>query len=164
MKNSTEICENVVSGGHYEKREKWINLEKIDLKKDEKYTIGIFTDVQIGDYVEWIPSLYGVRVSEWATWTADINTDLVLYYPLNETSGTTAEDVHGSYDGTTTGATVNQAGKVGTSYSFDGAGDWIDTNLAEIYDDYSLGAWIYPNSLPASDVGAIIWEIGRAHV
>jgi len=39
--------------------------------------------------------------------------DLVSYYKLDETSGTTAVDSFGSNDGTVNGATVNQTGKIG---------------------------------------------------
>ena len=32
------------------------------------YTIGIFTDVGYGDKVEWIPTFYGKKISEWASY------------------------------------------------------------------------------------------------
>jgi len=55
---------------------------------------------------------------------------LVAYYPLNETSGTVATNraptTLGTLDGTTSGATVGVAGKVGRAYSFDGVNDRID--------------------------------------
>ena len=56
----------------------------------------------------------------------------IAYYRLNEKSGNTAADSSGNgYDGTTTGATVNQQGNGdGTSYLFDGSGD-----------DVTLPAW-----------------------
>jgi len=49
----------------------------------------------------------------------------IAYWRLNEKSGSTAADSSGNgYDGTTTGATVNQQGNGdGTSYLFDGSGD-----------------------------------------
>ncbi len=61
-------------------REIWTKLNKIDFSENEVVTIGIFTDVQKGDIIEWIPNLFGVRVQEWATWTASLNADLVAYY------------------------------------------------------------------------------------
>lgn len=55
---------------------------------------------------------------------------LVAYYPLNETAGATAYNkapaTLGTLNGTTTGATIGQAGQVGRSYSFDGVGDRVD--------------------------------------
>jgi len=76
--------------------------------------------------------------------------DCVAYYRLDESSGTTAYDAVGAHNGTTTGATVNQAGLIGTSYSFDGSGDYVDlgfnnpTNAA-----FTWNIWIKRNGNPA---------------
>ena len=51
--------------------------------------------------------------------------NLFADYSLDETSGTDVFDSQGNYDGTNTGATVNQSGKVGTSYYFTDATDFI---------------------------------------
>lgn len=64
-------CTNVATGRHLEQRERevWTPLSKYDLTKG-KVTIGIFTDVYPGDYIEWIPTMFGVSINEWAKWTA----------------------------------------------------------------------------------------------
>jgi len=51
-------------------KEVWIALDSLRLNKltKGKITIGIFTDVRVGDYVEWIPTLFGVRINEWAVY------------------------------------------------------------------------------------------------
>jgi hypothetical protein len=54
--------------------------------------------------------------------------NLVAYYKLDETSGSTAVDVIAANNGTITGATVNQAGKIGTAYSFDGGDHVVATS------------------------------------
>jgi len=64
-----ESCNKILTGSHTETKEKWIKLTPADLKKNEELVIGIFTDVKIGDYVDWIPNFAGVKVPEWATWT-----------------------------------------------------------------------------------------------
>ncbi|GAG88913.1 unnamed protein product, partial [marine sediment metagenome] len=46
--------------------EDWKDLGEGVLSKGE-ITIGIFTDVKEGDYVEWIPTLFGERIIEWAS-------------------------------------------------------------------------------------------------
>jgi len=69
--NGTKICENVLTGTHQEEREVWKELDTSILTKG-KYTIGIFTEVQVGDKVEWVPTLFEKRIDEWATWTADL--------------------------------------------------------------------------------------------
>ena len=70
---------------------------------------------------------------------------LVAYYPMDETSGTTAvnqaPDTLGTLDGTITGATINQAGQSGASYSFDGVNDDVLTGYGPTIlstDDFSI--------------------------
>jgi len=56
--NGTNICKGVLVGTHQEEREVWLDLDTKTLLKG-KVTIGIFTEVQIDDHVEWIPTLFG---------------------------------------------------------------------------------------------------------
>lgn len=67
----TETCEQVLIGTHKENKEVWIPLEKADFLSGEVITLGIFTQVRKGDFVEWIPNKwFGINtISEWATWT-----------------------------------------------------------------------------------------------
>ena len=75
-------------------------------------------------------------------------TGLVSYYKLDETSGTTAIDSHGTNNGTTTGAVVNQAGKLGTAYDFDGTDDHISIpNNVGASSQGSISAWINVDAL-----------------
>ena len=82
-KNGTNICTPQLIGTHKESREEWKDLDDSTLLRGD-ITIGIFTDVQRGDYVEWIPTYYGVKINEWATWTEDLNTNLLHYYNLED--------------------------------------------------------------------------------
>jgi len=43
-------------------------LEDLEVKKDEKIIIEIWTDVKDGDYVEWIPNIAGVNINQWASY------------------------------------------------------------------------------------------------
>ena len=70
---------------------------------------------------------------------------LVVYYPMDETSGSTtvnqAPDTLGTLNGTITGATINQAGQSGASYSFDGVNDSVLTGYGPTIlstDDFSI--------------------------
>lgn len=59
-------------GNHIEQKSNWIYFdEKEDLPKGN-ITIGIFTDVLPNERVEWIPTLFGVRIDEWAEWSGVI--------------------------------------------------------------------------------------------
>jgi len=64
----------------------WLSFDdEVLLPKGEKI-LGIFTDVEQGDYVEWIPTLFGERNEEWAIWNSSFNTKLEMYYKLSNKS------------------------------------------------------------------------------
>lgn len=115
--NKTQICEQIKVGSHYEEREVWKELSSKDLEQNKYLTIGIFTDVQVGDKVEWIPTMFGARIIEFAEWTADLNVGLISYYKLDETSGAVVDSV-GTFNGVNYGATTNVAGIIATAYNF----------------------------------------------
>ncbi|HEB46967.1 MAG TPA: hypothetical protein ENI22_00675 [Candidatus Pacearchaeota archaeon] len=69
--NGTQInCSEVIIGNHIERVEKWEDISKYVFVSGEVVNIGIFTDVKIGDRIEWIPTFYGKRVTEWAEWSS----------------------------------------------------------------------------------------------
>lgn len=77
----------------------------------------------------------------------------VAYYPMNETSGTTAfnrdSGSEGTLDGTITGATVGQAGQIGKAYDFDGVNNVVTTTANAAFNtvDFSVFMLIYPGTL-----------------
>jgi len=147
-KSYTDVCEKIKISSHTERKAVWNKINPADLKKNEKITVGVFTEVKKGDYVDWIPTIYGREVKEWATWTASLNVDLEVYYTLDEASGTVAEDSILNYNLTNVGATVNQDGILGKSYLFEapgyGTGDTAYTTTSSIgLTDYpfTYNAW-----------------------
>ena len=66
----TNICSIIITGSHIETKEKWTKLTPADFKKNDELIIAFFTNVKMGDYVEFIPNVFGVRVEEWASWSA----------------------------------------------------------------------------------------------
>ncbi len=155
--NGTEACSNFVSGHHLESREKWVKVTPANLKKNEMLTIGIFTDVRIGDYVDWIPTIYGVEVEEWATWTADINSNALAYYRLNLTSGD-VEDIHSTHEGSIVGGvTRGVTGQIGNAFSFDGSADvYVNSNHKfsnEIANsDFWINSWYFEDGSVAGNI------------
>lgn len=73
----------------------------------------------------------------------DISTNLYFGWNLNETTGTVAQDVSvNNNDGTNNGATINQTGKIGQAYSFDGTNDRVyRTNSG--HSVFSVSFWHY---------------------
>ena len=63
-------------------------------------TIGIFTDVKKGDRVEWIPTLFGERLTEWAVWTESLNVQLPIYWKFDESGSDTnaIDSVNGTHN------------------------------------------------------------------
>lgn len=78
------VCNRKVVPEHKELKDNWIPLEKLDIKA-EKITIGIFTEVLPEDNVEWVPNLFGLKVTEWATWTSALTQGLVVFYKADDT-------------------------------------------------------------------------------
>ena len=71
--------------------------------------------------------------------------NLIAHWKFDETSGSTADDVCGTYDGTTTGATVNQTGIDTKAYSFDGSGDYVSVSSLS-NNEGTVSFWVKPNS------------------
>lgn len=98
--NGTEIeeCSNVKQGETISYNKVWKELDaKAELPKG-KITIGLFADVLAGDKVEFIPEWFGVKMPEYAIWEDYLDTNLVAWYKLNETSGnpvTAVDSAHG---------------------------------------------------------------------
>ncbi|PIR05184.1 MAG: hypothetical protein COV57_00370, partial [Candidatus Liptonbacteria bacterium CG11_big_fil_rev_8_21_14_0_20_35_14] len=78
----------------------------------------------------------------------------VANWKFDETSGTTATDSIGSYNGTVNGATVNQSGQIIKAYSFDGTNDYValgDINQIDGVSNLSFSFWIYPTGDAGTD-------------
>jgi len=73
--------------------------------------------------------------------------NLISYWKLDEPSGVTATDEKSANNGANTNATVNQSGKLGTSYSFGGTAYITVANESnfdfDIGNTYSFSAWVY---------------------
>lgn len=153
-----EKCENILIGSHYEQREIWTKITPANLKKDDVLTIGVFTEVQEGDYVDWIPIIYGVEVEEWATWTEDLNVGILSYYKLDEQDVSESGiiiDAVGTNNGTNVGG-VNTSGIINTAYNFIGySNDRINTNFKPTSTNVTYSTWVY---LTQTSTG-IAWRI-----
>jgi hypothetical protein len=144
LENKTEICKKIISGTHEEQREVWTPLGRTDFLSGEVITIGIFTYVNRNDYIEWIPTFYGVKINEWATWVGGLNNGLVTYYKLDETTGA-VKDERNLNNGTAY-VTRGVTGKLGTAYNF------TDTSAEKVFSSNPTGLngvglsgtlWIY---------------------
>ena len=156
--NGTTIqsCDNVKVGSQNKTRYEWVEMGRLkDLKDLELPTgtikIGVFTDVKRGEHVEWIPTLFNVRVPEWAEWTESLNEGLNLYYNMSSTVEN--RDGTGTYDldlvsGGGTFGTSNC--KIGACLDLDGSSDSYEIDDTNDYLDLYTGVertlnfWVYP--------------------
>ncbi len=117
-------CVRKIIGNHIEEQIVWKDLNYSNINKGEQITIGIFTDVQQDDHVEWIPTFYGVEIDEWAIWTSNLNVDLIGYWKLDDNESTTnvIDSFANSIDGTSANNTENfsSPGRINNSFDFNG--------------------------------------------
>lgn len=152
--NGTSLNE-VKSGSHMEKKEFWIDFDN-SIKINTPLTIGLFTVVESGETIEWIPEIAGVKVSEWAVWTSSLNVNLMAYYNFNQSVGTVIPDVINQKNLTGINAPVWITGKIpnGLNFSYNQFGfgslanyfDWTGTK------NMSISLWVYPVSVVGDQV------------
>jgi len=131
----------------------WIPFLSLSEVPFGEFTLGIFTDVKIGDKVEWVPTFYGVKIDEWAAWEESFNVGLRAYYEFEETSGPVLDSL-GDLDGTNFGATRGVDGIIGNSFYYDGGNDNVSltsnwTNLTAVV-NMTYNVWINATNLPST--------------
>ncbi len=75
--------------------------------------------------------------------TSDAN--LISYWPMDESTGSTVADVRGTSPGTASGTTI-VSGKYGNGKKFNGTSDYIespDNDFLDLTNNYTLEAWVY---------------------
>lgn len=138
--------------------EVWTKLNETNFKKDNVLIIGIFTEVKLGDKVEWIPNIMGVRIDEWAVWTEDLNVELNHYYTLDNVNDSLL-----TANMTIVGSPVFEAGLIGDNINL-GEGE-NPGNFLTISDDWGINAstpkmclngWINVTNTPTANENVII--------
>jgi hypothetical protein len=77
---------------------------------------------------------------------------LLVYYPMEETSGTTAIDSMNRQNGTLFNVSTGFSGKVGKCYNFTGSNAQINiSGLTDTSTNYTIGAWVYPINFTNKD-------------
>ena len=175
--NYENVCDEFVSENktiHYENcRQEQIELRDQtvweEINKETgllkgNITIGIFTDVKVGDRVEWIPTLFGERLTEWSVWTESLNAQIFSYWKLDQTGADTnaIDSVTGTYNLTGISFDGDEwiPGLINNSVKFDGINDWLDLILnggkIEAFEgtsaEYTINFWVNISSTTANDL------------
>lgn len=143
-------------GSHTEQMVQWNSFDENAELPEGIITIGIFTDVYPNERVEWIPTLFGARIDEWAEWTEGLNLGLTHVYQFNETSGTNSLDSRGrdignQYNFTLKNGATFRPGISGNGIYCDGINDYADTSGGVIgfpngTDEWTMSFWYNDSS------------------
>lgn len=153
--NKRTSCEDKVIGTHKEDIYEWRILNTKNLVKGN-ITIGIFTDVARGDKIEWIPTFFGQKIQEWATWTDGLDNGLVTYhrFDLSSTNATFSLDSIGLYNASVNSTNLPTRGATGKlaqafNYSISGATYLVTTSSSRLHNQYnfSVNVWVNTTTL-----------------
>jgi len=140
----------------------WRDFNTLAGIKEDRIVIGLFADVYLGDKVEWIPTLFGERIGEWAVWTESLNDQITAYYTMNQT-GIGQLDSTGNFGNATctgnvgTNCIVAENGLINYSVFTDSAGapnGIIDlpSNFGVFLDGtYTVNLWVNFTSIGVPD-------------
>jgi len=85
--------------------------------------------------------------------SANLNDDLFSYYKMDAPSGAVVDELE-NYNGTNNGATRGVSGIIDDAFDFDGSSDYVDAFGSPLLtNDFSVGVWIYKDSLSGTDYG-----------
>jgi hypothetical protein len=156
--NQTNCIEKLIRTDYIDSYE-WDTFEVSEGLPKGEITIGVFTDVEPNDYVEWIPTLFGVEIDEWAVWIDDYYSGLEGYFTFNESSGTVALNSIDTFHNLTGLANNWVGGLIGNAHnvSNDMANSTLnnsvgDTNATLNFWINRTGGWITGNVILANNI------------
>ncbi len=138
-------CSRELIGTHQEEKFEWVKLDTSKKLPTGEITIGIFTDVLPNDKVEWIPTLFGVKINEWAEWEESLEVGLKAWWNFEETSGPVVDVFGGGHNGTAYGVDRGQEGVINNAFVYNKDDDDNVTvvNHADLSSTsaFSISAW-----------------------
>lgn len=157
--NDTTYCDQVLVGTYQEEYEGWVEVNTQDIPKGI-VRIGLATDVNLGDTIDGIWTIAGKRIEKHASWTTSLNVDLIAYFKLNETSGTTSIDSIGTFNLTESGtsSTPNHAGIINGSWDFNTNNDFLvsSINTGIVGNNArTISGWVNPDSIATGQLMGI---------
>jgi len=140
FKNETkEICINNIN-------EKWIEFEGWDELPSKEIEVGIFTEAIFGENIEFVFSIEGFDILEYASYLVD---DIISHYKLDENIASTfIEDSLAINNGTASSNTntLSAIGRVNKSINFDNT-DYIDVgSIIAANDEKTISFWANGNT------------------
>ena len=128
----------------------WLPFDNLEQLPRGTIRIGLFMQVQKDDYLEWVPTIAGVRIGEWATVQEGVWKGTQRYYSFNESAGTSLPELTGYGINATNNDMDNTnwvAGKRGNALTYDGTTEYTAEGSLTLGVDYSVNLWMNPNSM-----------------
>ena len=127
------------------------------------YTIKVTGDIESRTTYDWQIQVNGIWTTEWAIWTAALNTSLLGYYQLDETTGNILIDSVGKKNGSTN-ALQGVTGKI--NYALNSTGS-KKTNVSfyelDGYDSMSINLWVKTNGSCTGECPILAIEEGASY-
>ena len=149
-KNGTITSDCFVSGKESYLFGEWKDYNSKTIPK-EKIRIGIMVDSRNGDYIDGIWEIQNKEITRHASWSASLDTNLIHYWEMNETSGNII-DYAGSLTGTNNGATLSTDGALFKRSE----SDFIALGNEVSYNAFSISVLAKPIYTGISDLHTII--------
>ncbi len=143
-----------IVGNHLEEKGSWERRINNDIP-NKNVRLGLKTYVDKDDYIDakWV--IAGKEVSRHAVWNASLEANMISWWPMNLSSGDVFDSL-GNATGTNNGTTRGVAGKINNSFSFTASeDDNVVVGDDATFDfegdvEFSISAWVFPDSLPAN--------------
>ena len=164
-----ESCNRVFKGYETIDITEWQDLDTSQPLPKGNHTIKIITDVFPGDHMEFIPTWFGVRMPEYAVWTASLNEGLEVFWNFDQASGQNLPDVvNGVFNGNITSSTFVPALLLNGTQTLGGGGpDFINLTFNPTYtltDNFTINFWINTSEIltgPKEMLGTISADDSR---
>lgn len=129
-------CKKTIDYIIYEPIIQWYDFDINNKITDRDLTIGLFTDVKSGDYVDFIPTFLDIKMDNWAIWNETLNSTIYSFYEFNSSTGSVLIDSVQQQKNGSIGNGENsdwKTGLIGNAYHFDGGTEWVSFS-----DSYSV--------------------------
>lgn len=164
-KELTLVCEPKLIGMEKVETYEWMPFNKTGDIIKGKIIIGIFADVKAGDKIDWIPTMFGEDITEWATWSDGLNSNLVVAYNMNEGNSGAAASILNSINQsrnitTTNSPTYVANGKIGNGTQWVSASSqygYINNYNFSGSGNYSVSIWV---NMTSGANGQFLWAGG----
>lgn len=145
-----------------------VNATNLELGRteDTTYLTGQIDDVRLFNFALEDTDVQQLYIKDKPLSSIDVQLGTMVNYAFEETSGTIAGNTidGGSIDGTLVNfaepATVDSgwtsSGKTGRALQFDGADDYVNTNITTHPDAYTIAFWMKPDNFGENGFGRLI--------